>query len=168
MQTGFCSPIRCITTKCLILFAVALLALGVLATPASAQTCLQDEYSQVQSQKLQCTANDVRVAKVINLRSPDGTALFTCVGGSPTPFVADFLVQTTSTKARSNIGLYFANSDITNQADALTGSCSDNIIAPPHPGTGGVTACLGSGGTAAAAAGSCSGCGTYEELDTGS
>ena len=37
---------------------IALLAVAILATTASAQTCLQNEYNLVQKQKLNCTAND--------------------------------------------------------------------------------------------------------------
>jgi hypothetical protein len=165
MRTTLCSSLsRYITSKLLVLLILAVLAMGIMATPASAQTCLQDEYNQVQKQKLNCTANDVRVAKVINLRNLDGTSRFTCTGGETFAFTADFLVQTTSSQARSNIGLYFATSDITNQPDALTGSCADNIIAPPHKASDtSIAACFGSGAFNDA---NCTGLGTYEELDT--
>lgn len=162
MRTTLCSSLtRCIT------FALAVLAMGIMARPASAQgNCLQDEYNLVTKQKLNCTANDVRVAKVINIRNLDGTSRFTCTGGETFSFVADFLVQTTSSQARSNIGLYFATSDITNQVDALTGSCADNIISPPHKASDtSIAACFGSGADLPGA--SCTGFGTYEELDTG-
>ena len=104
----------------------ALLAMAVLAAPAFAQTCLQDEYNLVNKQKLGCTANDVRVAKVINVRDPQsGVPITTCTPGT-FPFTADFLVQTTSSSSRSNIGLYFQTDPTA--ANALTGTCSDNII----------------------------------------
>jgi hypothetical protein len=128
---------------------------------------VQDQYNKVNRQNLGCTANDVRVAKVINVRNPDGSARASCIGGSSFSFVADFLVETTSKSSRSNIGLYFSEFDASVQPTALTGSCSDNIIAPPHKSsdstsTNGVTACLGSGASLDA---TCTGFGTYEEAD---
>jgi len=138
----------------------ALLALVVLAAPAFAQTpppnnCLKDEYGK----NVQCTANDVRVAFADNPRALDGSSLTSCIAGSTFSFVADFHVTTTAT-ARENIGLYFQTAG---GANALTGTCSDNIIAPPHHVANDVW-CLGSGtggGTTCPA-----GNGTYEELDT--
>src|SRR5262245_52285572 len=102
----------------------ALLAMVILAAPAFAQTCLKDEYGK----NVQCTANDVRVAFADNPRALDGTPLTSCTSGSTFSFVADFHVVTTAT-ARENIGLYFQTNG---GANALTGTCSDNIIAPPH------------------------------------
>lgn len=131
-----------------------LFVLAVLAATASAQTCLQDEYGK----NVQCTANDVRVAFADNPRALDGTALTSCIAGSTFSFVADFHVVTTAT-ARENIGLYFQTNG---GANALKGTCSANIIAPPHKSsTPQDSVCLGSGATAA-----CTGNGTYEELDT--
>lgn len=58
-------------TKCSLI--VTLLALAILAAPAFAQNCLQNEYNVSQgvsatgttgSTRLNCTANDVRVAQV--------------------------------------------------------------------------------------------------------
>jgi hypothetical protein len=128
-------------------FLFVLFALGVVAVPAFGQSCLQDEYNKVASQTLNCSANDVRVAKVINIRDLAGAPLTSCSPGTFS-FVADFLVQTTSKSSRSNIGLYFATGDVTKQPTALTGVCSDNIIAPQH--TCGTTTC---------------GSNHYEELD---
>ena len=54
------------TRKQLLLLPGALLC----ASVAMAQTCLQEEYNQVQRQKLNCTANDVRIAQVQNIRDP--------------------------------------------------------------------------------------------------
>lgn len=100
--------------------------MAILVTPAFAGNCLQDEYNLVNKQKLGCTANDVRVAKVINIRDPKtGLPITTCTPGTFS-FVADFLVETTSSSARSNIGLYFQKDPTA--TDALTGSCSDNIL----------------------------------------
>jgi len=102
-----------------------------MAAPAFAQTCLQEEYNQVNKQKLNCTANDVRVAEVTNIRNPvTGAALTSCDGGTHFDFIADFKIVTTSSQARENIGLYIATDSRT---QALTGSCVDNIISPPHP-----------------------------------
>ena len=108
----------------------ALLAVAILATSAFAQNCLQDEYNKVNPQGLNCTANDVRVAEAINTRDLSGTTVASCTPGQTLNFFADFLVQTSSNKTRSNIGLYFATGDPTVQTQALTGSCSDNIIGP--------------------------------------
>src|SRR5579864_333996 len=163
---------NCCKTFVLVLLAMAVLALG--ATPAFAGvicstetsgSCLQNESCQAGvTQKLNCTANDVSVAKVINTRQPDGTPINSCVAGQQgINFVADFLVKTTATSTRSNIGLYFSDFDVTQQADALNGSCTDNVISPPHHTAAvSVTACLGSG---AYNDPTCTGFGTYDELD---
>ena len=122
MRTTLCSSFtRCIT------FAVALLAMGIMASPASAQNnCLQDEFG---SKKLGCTADDVRVAKVVNVRALDGTPLNTCFQGSTFSFLADFEIATNASSGRTNVGLYFASQG---QPSALTGTCVDNIISPLH------------------------------------
>src|SRR6266852_3401807 len=87
----------------------ALLAVAVLAAPAFAQTCLQNEYNLVNKQKLNCTANDVRIAEVTNIRDPQtGLTLSSCIGGTTFSFLADFKIVTTSSQARENIGLYIA------------------------------------------------------------
>jgi hypothetical protein len=110
---------------------VALFAVAILATSASAQTCLQNEYNQVNKQKLNCTANDVRIAKVTNIRDPlTGATLTSCINGALFDFIADFEIVTTSAQARENIGLYIASNS---QTQALTGACVDNIISPQHP-----------------------------------
>jgi hypothetical protein len=133
MGTRFSNSFRCITSKRLGLFAVALLAMGVLAATSSAQTCLQEEYNQVQKQKLNCTANDVRIAKVTNVRDPvTGATLTSCVAGSTFNFLADFEVVTSSAQSRENIGLYIATNS---QTEALTGSCVDHTISKQHPCT---------------------------------
>jgi len=71
----------------------------------------------------------VRVAAVTGVRDLQGNPLTTCFQGTTFSFLADFEIVTSSTSSRSNIGLYFASQ---NQADALTGSCVDNIISPQH------------------------------------
>lgn len=118
----------------------ALLAVVIPAMPAFAQnTCIQNEYNLQQgvsatgtsgSTKLNCTANDVRIAKVTNIRDPlTGTTLTSCLAGQLFNFLADFEILTTSSQARENIGLYIATASTT---QALTGSCVDNIISPAH------------------------------------
>src|SRR6266700_2860815 len=101
-------------------FVFALLAMAVLAAPAFAQTCLQNEYNLVNKQKLNCTANDVRIAQVTNIRDPHtGQTLSTCFSGQHFNFLADFEILTTSAQARENVGLYIATDSTT---QALTGS----------------------------------------------
>src|SRR5262249_44757862 len=134
---------RCMTSKWSVLVAVALLALAITPAPASAQaanTCLQNEYnvaaglpatSTAQSNALNCTANDVRIAEVSNVRDPaTGNTLTNCVLGTQFNFIADFKVVTSSTSTRSNIGMYIATNSTT---QALRGSCDDNLIPPPSP-----------------------------------
>src|SRR6266481_9527751 len=111
-------------------FVAAMTALLLRASPASAQNCLQNEYALTAKQKLNCSANDVRVAEVTNIRHLDGSALTTCNQGETFNFLADFKIVTSSTSSRSNIGLYFATQ---NQANALSGTCTHSIIAPQHP-----------------------------------
>jgi hypothetical protein len=111
-----------------------LLLLGVVlccAAVAMAQNlCVQDEYQLVNKQKLNCTANDVRIAKVQNVRDPiTGAAITTCQAGQTFNFLADFQIVTTSSQSRENIGLYIAT---TSQTQALTGACVDHIISPAH------------------------------------
>jgi len=97
--------------------------------PATAQTCLQNEYNLVQHQKLGCTANDVSIAQVTNIRDPlTGKTLTSCAPGTFN-FLADFTIVTTSSRERENVGLYIATNSTT---QALTGTCVDNIISPKH------------------------------------
>lgn len=122
-RNGLCS-----LAKYLPIGAGAILALG-LVQASTAQNCLQNEYSLQNSQTLNCTANDVRIAQVTNVRNPaDGTTLANCTLGSHFDFIADFTVVTSSTSSRSNIGMYIATNSTT---QALTGSCDDNVIPPP-------------------------------------
>jgi len=101
---------------------------------------LQDEYNKVNKQKLNCTANDVRIAQVTNIRDPQtGATLTTCFQGTTFSFIADFQILTTSSQARENIGLYIATSSTT---QALTGSCVDNIVSPQHQCPGAATGIL--------------------------
>lgn len=126
----------------------ALLAMAVLATPAFAQNCLQDEYTASGGGKLQCTANDVQLAAVKGIQVIGGVGN-KCLAGQLFSFIADFEVVTTSSKTRSNIGLYFGTGTGPNQIGALSGTCTDSIIAPLHTSSGasctaGTPGCFGS------------------------
>jgi hypothetical protein len=110
--------------------AVALLFL-MRASPAAADNCLQNEFTASgATQKLSCTANDVRIAAVENVRHLDGSVFPACNLGETISFLADFLVVTSSKSSRSNIGLYFGTAA---QGTALNGTCTDSIVAPQHP-----------------------------------
>jgi hypothetical protein len=121
---------------------VAPLAMAILAVPAFAQNCIQNEYnlsqgvsatSTASSNALNCTANDVRIAKVQNVRDPvTGAPITSCTAGSTFSFLADFEILTTASQPRENIGLYISTSS---QTQALTGSCTDHIISRQHPCT---------------------------------
>src|SRR5262245_51570561 len=133
-------------SKSLLPFCCTLFALTTLAPLAFAANCLQDEFAAAGfHQKLNCTANDVRIAEAVNPRAPDGTPITTCIEGTTFSFIADFQVVTTAT-ARENIGLYMATGG---QSNALTGTCVDNIVSPLHlaggnqPCTAGTPNCLG-------------------------
>jgi hypothetical protein len=121
-----------------------------------AQTCVQEEYNKVTKQKLNCTANDVRVAEVHNVRDPvTGAKISTCTAGATFNFLADFKIVTTSSQARENVGLYIATNS---QTTALTGACVDNIISPGHHADG--TPCTPGGSTVG-----CFGSDNYHETD---
>ena len=160
MGTKFSNSFRCITSKRLVLSTVALLAVCVLAfglpQPTFAQgNCAQEEFAAAgNSQSLGCTANDVRVAKAVNIRNLDGSTRATCIAGEHFSFIADFEIITSSNSSRSNIGLYFNKAG---GSSALTGTCADNIIPPNHT-------CPGTGGTSGNAVITC-GSDVYRELD---
>jgi hypothetical protein len=104
---------------------VATLLFLMRASPASADNCLKAAYGK----NVQCSANDVSISFADNPRNLDGSTLSQCTQGKSFSFIADFHVTTTAT-ARENIGLYFQTAG---GSTALTGTCSDNIIAPyPH------------------------------------
>jgi hypothetical protein len=145
----------------------ALLAMAILAAPALGQVgtlCMQSQYkADGNNQKLNCTANDVSIAFADNARDLNGVPYGPnngCQAGSTFSFVADFHVVTTATQ-RENIGLYFETKGSGNAITGASGTCWDNIISPPHK-VAGDTVCLGSGATADA---TCTGAGTYEQLD---
>jgi hypothetical protein len=108
----------------------ATLALGgilLYASPAGAQTCVQEQAGR----SIVCTANDVRISFADNVRAIDGKSLSQCVSGQTFSFIADFHVVTTAT-SRYDIGLYFATDGDPNGDGARSGVCSANIITPPH------------------------------------
>jgi hypothetical protein len=124
------------------------------ALPASASNCLKDEYGK----SVTCTANDVSVASASNPRHLDGSPLQSCSAGQPFSFIADFHIVTTAT-ARENIGLYFQTAGGSN---ALTGTCSDNIVSPLHDsGQNGILNCGSGAGQVP-----CLGSALYHEFDT--
>lgn len=113
------------------------LALGLSPTASAQNLCAQDQFAaDGNSQNLNCTANDVRVAKVTSVRDLAGNPLTTCIQGTTFTFIADFEVVTSSTSSRSNIGLYFASQG---QSNALKGTCVDNIISTSHQCPGAAT-----------------------------
>ena len=130
---------KCYATPAFLISGVLLLVVG--ALPAFGQTCIQDEYNSFNGltahpKTLSCTANDVSVSKVTGVSVIDpvthiATPGGKCVSGTTFSFVADFTIQTTSSKTRSNIGLFFGTG-----ASALTGSCSNAILTGPYNATG--------------------------------
>jgi hypothetical protein len=139
-------------------FAIAVVVLSLRASPASAAgNCLQDEYSLVAGQTVNCNAKDVKIAFAANPRDAKGANVPHCVQGSTFSFIADFTVVTTAS-ARENIGLYMATAG---QVSALGGTCTDNIISPLHdPGANGVSSCSNTVGAT-----QCLGTSQYKELD---
>lgn len=128
-------------------FAVALTAAGVgchapgsapvVAAPASssalsAEICIDDNWhAHGNSQHLQCTANDVRVARATNICVDDGAggckAEPTCMLGSEVTFTADFEVVLTA-QARYDVGVYFDVNGDPEGDGALSGQCVLNTI----------------------------------------
>src|SRR5437899_7757140 len=109
-------------------FALSLFGALTLGAPAFAQNCLHDEAVNAglikPSKSLTCTAGDVRVAQVTNVRDLSGNPLSTCIEGSPFDFVADFTIVTQANAAnsggRDNVGLYFHTDP--SKPDALSGT----------------------------------------------
>jgi hypothetical protein len=124
----------CCRTNCCrkLTLILVLLAMAILAVPAFAQNCLQDEFTASGGGKLQCTANDVSIAAVKNVQVIGGVGN-KCLAGQLFSFIADFEILTTSKSSRSNVGLYFGTGTGANQKGALSGACTDSIIAPQHP-----------------------------------
>src|SRR5262245_7057421 len=70
-------------SKSLLLFSCTFVALTTLAPLAFAANCLQDQFAAAGfHQKLNCTANDVRITEAVNPRAPDGTRITTCLAGT--------------------------------------------------------------------------------------
>ncbi len=109
-------------------------ALVVLPQTAFSQTCIQDEYNSFNgvNKTLSCTANDVSVAGIVegtvNVFQGGFAGTNKCIAGGKFSFTAQFEIKTTSSKTRSNIGIFFGTG-----TQALTGTCTQAILAPPHP-----------------------------------
>jgi hypothetical protein len=125
------------------LVAVGGLLLG--AQPASAQTtctgvagdpstcynapCMGDLlFPPPTTQKLNCTAEDVRLGFADNVRNLDGSALTSCTQGTFISFTADFHVVEGSTALRHDVGLYFSTDQDPNNDGAQTGTCAVSKI----------------------------------------
>lgn len=81
---------------------------------------------------LNCTANDVVVAKVTNIRDGAGNLITSCTMGSQLDFTADFDVQVNGGVTRYDIGLYFSTDGDPNHDSAATGtSCSVSKLSGP-------------------------------------
>ena len=138
---------------------VAVLLLLLRASPTSAQTCAQDLFTAAgNSQTLNCSAKDIVITGASNPRNLDGSSLNTCVTGQPFNLLVDFTVVSQSDKTRSNVGLYIGTIPVGQAgSSALSGSCTDNIMADLHlKGTG--TSCTAGTST-------CLGDANYSELD---
>lgn len=110
------------------------------APPASVvvsnNTCMQDVWAQHgNTQTLNCTANDVRIATATNVRNVQGEPLTQCIAGSTFSFIADFKVVLTA-QTRFDVGLYFATDGDPNSDGALRGNCDANTIKPVDSITG--------------------------------
>ncbi len=137
MRTKLNRCSRATRTLSLLLVSTAAV-IGFSAVPASAQsttstgTCVQDEYNSLNgtNKTLSCTASDVTTAGIVpGSESVIGGSGDKCLATSQFNFVATFEILTTSNKTRSNIGVYFG----TGQSNAISGTCSDEILAPQHP-----------------------------------
>ena len=101
--------------------------------------CMGDLFGK----KLNCTANDVRVAEAIDIvvtdpPQPDPQNPV-CILGEDVTFSATFKVVATSTASRGDIGLYFATDGDPNSDGAVTGECSISVDDNnPNGTTGGV------------------------------
>lgn len=106
------------------------------ATADTANVCMQTNYSDHGlGQTLNCTANDVRVARATNINiisggechvdAVTGLRVCTCIGGGNVTFEADFEVRLTA-QTRYDVGVYFStDGDRAPGAGdgALTGQC---------------------------------------------
>ena len=117
-------------------FAAALAATMIGVTPSWADTadiCMQTNYTNHGfTQALNCTANDVRVARATNITitaggechndSTTGQKVCTCIAGGNVTFTADYEVQLTA-QTRYDVGVYFSTDGDSNGDGAYTGSC---------------------------------------------
>src|SRR5712692_2402195 len=125
---------------------VAVLLLLLRASPASATgTCAQDLFTAAgNSQTLGCTAGDVAITGASNARDPSGAPLPNCIATQPFNVIVDFTVVSTSSKTRSNVGLYLGTIPVGQTgSSALTGTCDDNILSQPHLAGTGTSCTLG-------------------------
>jgi hypothetical protein len=119
----------------LLLCILAVGALLVGAQPASAlqaNVCMQTNYTNHgKTQTLNCTANDVRVARATNIDiisggechlDQNGQKVCTCNLGGNVTFSADYEVVLTA-QTRYDVGIYFATDGDPNNDGALTGAC---------------------------------------------
>jgi hypothetical protein len=115
----------------------------------AADNCIQDVWAaHGNTQSLTCTANDVSVANVTNIKitsggSCDANGVCTCTSAATPPtncstnpnqlgcvtFEADYEILLTA-QTRYDIGLYFGVDGDPNGNGALTGQCSNQIILP--------------------------------------
>jgi hypothetical protein len=178
-----------------ILFALALLAVAVMAVPAFGQTCLQDEYnafagitptsctSTPSSNKLNCTANDVSISQIpantIHVLSggPTSGPPSCFQGATNLSFTADFDILTTANAAnsggRDNVGLYLATKPAC--APGQTTNCNPAITVSSNPPVNSAALCGSCFDSVISPLHDCGGlatgttCGSdiYRELDTG-
>jgi hypothetical protein len=133
------NPFKRTLRRAIGIFATAVAGLMFMATPASALTanvCMQTNYTNHGlSQSLNCTANDVRVARATNIdiisggecHDESGVKVCTCNQFGNVTFSADYEVVLTA-QTRYDIGIYFAVDGDPNGDGALTGSCALNTI----------------------------------------
>jgi hypothetical protein len=123
----------------ILLCVVAMGGLLLGAQPASAlsdNVCMQTNYTNHGlGQTLNCTANDVQVARATNIdvtsggecHFENGVKVCTCNLGGNVTFSADYEVVLTA-QTRYDIGIYFATDGDPNGDGALTGACRLNTI----------------------------------------
>ena len=90
-------------------------------TTGNGNVCAGDLFGS----KLNCTANDVAIAGVTNIRdASSGQPITTCTQGSQLDFTADFAVQVNGGVTRFDLGLYFSTDSDPNKDGAASGACS--------------------------------------------
>lgn len=102
-------------------------------TTGNGKVCAGDLFGA----NLTCTANDVVVAKVTNIRdTASGEPIDSCFQGSTLNFTADFDVQVSGGVTRFDIGLYFSTDGDPNKDGAETGGCSVSKLSDGNPNDG--------------------------------